>query len=92
MVKSMNFRLTSGQTSDEKNFEKFFIGSKESPSNFRGTLGDSFECLTSSSGRKVRKTPSCLLKDKKDATVKTHWSFEKRTKALSMDRPSFREN
>ena len=36
---SMIFRLTSGQTPGEKKFEKYFIASKDPPSNFRGSLG-----------------------------------------------------
>ena len=54
----------------KKIFEKFFIGSKEPPSNFRGTFGGSFDCLTSSFSRKARKHPLVFLKAKKDATVK----------------------
>ena len=51
----MNFRLTSGQTSDEKIFENFYW-LKRTAVKFQG-------------GSKSLQTPSCLFKDKKDATV-----------------------
>ena len=51
-------------TSENRHLNNF-IGSKDPPSNCRGCFGGSFQYLTSSSGREARKTPSCLLKDKK---------------------------
>ena len=48
----MNFRLTSGQTSGEKKIEKF-DWLKRTAVKFQGASWGSFECLTSSSGRKA---------------------------------------
>ena len=66
----MDFRPTSAKTSGEKNFGKSFIGSKEPPSNFMGTLWGSFLHSATFNGLKSRKTPLWILKSKKDATVK----------------------
>ena len=68
LTKSLYFRFTSGQTSGEKKFLKFFISSKEPPWNFRRTIGGSILPRTSFNSPKLRKTPSCLLKRQK----KTH--------------------
>ena len=60
----MNLRLTTGQTSGEKIWKNFLLAQKNRRQ-ISGALWGSFECLTSSSGRKARKTPSRLFKDKK---------------------------
>ena len=49
----------------KKNFRKIFYWLKRSALKFQGESWGSFWYLTSSSGREARKTPSCLLKDKK---------------------------
>ena len=94
--KSLYFRLTSGQTSGEKKFLKFFIGSKEPPWNFRGTIGGSIFPRAPFYSPKSRITPSCLLKDKKGricyvAVWIQSWQESWRTRVLCSFIPGFNQ-